>query len=228
MQILLACAKNMTTRPELSPSILTKPKFLEEAERHALQLAAFTEAELGKALKCNPRLAILNKLRYLSFFDSDDSGPAVLSYNGIIYRHLRAWEFTEADYAYANNHLWICSFLYGLLRPMDRIKNYRLEGNVKLPNNDNRNMFDFWKPRLTDVLIDSVKQDDGCLVHLATEDKLKTIVVYAKMCRGAMTRYILQNRLTTKEELTAFSYEEFNYRPEIVHAKAEALPFVLE
>lgn len=40
MQILLACAKNMTTRPELSPSILTKPKFLEEAERHALQLAA--------------------------------------------------------------------------------------------------------------------------------------------------------------------------------------------
>ena len=255
MQILLACAKNMTTRPELSPSILTKPKFLEEAERHALQLAAFTEAELGKALKCNPRLAILNKLRYLSFFDSDDSGPAVLSYNGIVYRHLRAWEFTEADYAYANNHLWICSFLYGLLRPMDRIKNYRLEGNIKLPNNDNRNMFDFWKPRLTDVLIDSVKQDDGCLVHLATEemtrlfdwkrvrrevkvlepqffireeDKLKTIVVYAKMCRGAMTRYILQNRLTTKEELTAFSYEEFNYRPEIVHAKAEALPFVLE
>lgn len=148
MQILLACAKNMTTRPELSPSILTKPKFLEEAERHALQLAAFTEAELGKALKCNPRLAILNKLRYLSFFDSDDSGPAVLSYNGIVYRHLRAWEFTEADYAYANNHLWICSFLYGLLRPMDRIKNYRLEGNVKLPHNDNRNMFDFWKPRL--------------------------------------------------------------------------------
>ena len=49
MQILLACAKNMTTRPELSPSILTKPKFLEEAERHALQLAAFAEAELGKA-----------------------------------------------------------------------------------------------------------------------------------------------------------------------------------
>lgn len=98
MQILLACAKNTTTRPELSPSILTKPKFLE-----------------------------------------------------------------EADYAYANNHLWICSFLYGLLRPMDRSKNYRLEGNVKLPNNDNRNMFDFWKPRLTDVLIDSVKQDDGCL-----------------------------------------------------------------
>lgn len=255
MQILLACAKDMTTRPELSPALSTQPMFLEEAGRHALQLAAFTEAELGKALKCNARLAILNKLRYLSFFDSDRSGAAVLSYNGMAYRHLRAWEFTEADFAYANSHLWICSFLYGLLRPMDRIQNYRLEGTVKLPDNDDRSMFDFWKPLLTDVLIDSVKQDDGCLVHLATDEmtrlfdwkrvkrevkvvepqfyvrdgeKLKTIVVYAKMCRGAMTRYIIQNRLTTIEELTAFSYEEFNYLPEAVRTKPDVLPFVLE
>lgn len=255
MQILLACAKHMTTRSEVSPELSTKPRFLKEAKRHALQLAAFTEAELGKALKCNARLAILNKLRYLSFFDPEDSGAAVLSYNGMAYRHLRAWEFTEADYAYANSHLWICSFLYGLLRPMDRIKNYRLEGSVKLPGNDDRNMFDFWKPLLTDVLIESVKQDDGCLVHLATEEmtrlfdwkrvkrevkvlepqffvrdgeKLKNIVVYAKMCRGAMTRYILQNRLTTREELTAFSYEEFRYQPEALPAKPDVLPFVLE
>ncbi len=255
MQILLSCAKDMTTRPELSPALSTKPKFLEEAQHHVLQLAAFTEAELGKALNCNARLAVLNKLRYLSFFDPGDSGAAVLSYNGMAYRHLRAWEFTDADYAYANNHLWICSFLYGLLRPMDRIKNYRLEGSVKLPDNDDRSMFDFWKPLLTDVLIHSVKQDDGCLVHLATEemtrlfdwkrvkrevhvlepqffvrdgDKLKTIVVYAKMCRGAMARHILQNRLTIREELTAFSYEEFRYQPGALPAKPDVLPFVLE
>ena len=78
MQILLACAKHMTTRSEVSPELSTKPRFLKEAKRHALQLAAFTEAELGKALKCNARLAILNKLRYLSFFDPEDSGAAVL------------------------------------------------------------------------------------------------------------------------------------------------------
>lgn len=255
MQILLACAKDMTTRPELTPELSTKPRFLEEAERHVLQLAAFSETELGKALKCNARLAILNKLRYLSFFDPEGYGAAVLSYNGMAYRHLRAWDFTEAEYAYANDHLWICSFLYGLLRPMDRIKNYRLEGTVKLPDNDDRSMFDFWKPLLTDVLIDSVKQDDGCLVHLATDEmtrlfdwkrvkrevkvlepqffvregeKLKTVVVYAKMCRGAMTRYILQNRLKTREELTAFSYEEFHYRPDAIPARPDVLPFVLE
>ena len=255
MQILLACAKDMTTRPELYPALLTKPMFQAEAEHNALQLAGYTEAELGKALKCNAKLAVLNKLRYLSFFDPEESGAAALSYNGMAYRHLRAWEFSEADMAYAGNHLWICSFLYGLLRPTDRIKNYRLEGTVKLPENDGQNMFDFWKPRLTEALIDSVKQDDGYLVHLATEEmtrlfdwarvkrevkilepqfsiregeKLKTVVVYAKMCRGAMTRYILRNRLRTKDELTTFSFEGFEYQPGENPANPEVLRFILE
>ena len=101
-------------------------------------------------------------------------------------------------------------------------------------------MFDFWKPLLTDALIDSVKQDDGCLMHLATDEmtrlfdwkrvkrevkvlepqffvregeQLKTVVVYSKMCRGAMTHYIFQNRLKIREELTAFSFEEFHHHP---------------
>ena len=37
-----------------------------------------------------------------------------------------------------------------------------------------------------------------------------------------------ERNLTTPEELTAFSYEEFNYQPKAVHAKANVLPFVLE
>ena len=31
-------------------------------------------------------------------------------------------------------------------------------------------MFGFWKSRLTDVLINSIKADDGVLIHLATEE----------------------------------------------------------
>ena len=39
--------------------------------------------------------------------------------------------------------------------------------------------------------------------------------VWAKSCRGAMVRYILSNQLTTPEELAAFSYEGFEYAPEL-------------
>ena len=31
-------------------------------------------------------------------------------------------------------------------------------------------MFAYWKPFLTDILIEAVKADDGILVHLATEE----------------------------------------------------------
>jgi cytoplasmic iron level regulating protein YaaA (DUF328/UPF0246 family) len=39
--------------------------------------------------------------------------------------------------------------------------------------------------------------------------------VWAKTCRGAMVRFILQNQLTNPEELNAFSYEGFEYAPRL-------------
>ena len=101
-------------------------------------------------------------------------------------------------------------------------------------------MFGFWKSRLTDILIDAVKADDGILIHLATEEfqhlfdwqrvrkevriiqplfyvrkrnDLKIQAVWAKTCRGAMTRFIIQNRITNPTDFNAFSYEGFAYDP---------------
>jgi cytoplasmic iron level regulating protein YaaA (DUF328/UPF0246 family) len=125
-----------------------------------------------------------------------------------------------------------------MLRPLDKISLYRMEGNVEYKGDT---IFNFWKPRLTDLLIDSVKADDGILVNLASEEmkslfdwkrvstevkviepefmvqkngKLKTIVVYAKSCRGAMTRFIIKNRLTQPAELQCFEYEGFHFAAE--------------
>ena len=97
-------------------------------------------------------------------------------------------------------------------------------------------MFDFWKPILTDWFIQKIKADDGILVNLASDEmrnlfdwkrvkkevtivtpqfriekngKLKTIVIYTKMCRGAMARYILKERITDIDLLKGFEYEGF-------------------
>ena len=45
--------------------------------------------------------------------------------------------------------------------------------------------------------------------------RLKMQAVWAKSCRGAMVRFILQNQLVVPEELQAFSYEGFEYAPEL-------------
>lgn len=99
-------------------------------------------------------------------------------------------------------------------------------------------MFAYWKPFLTDILIEAVKADDGILVHLATEEfqhlfnwkrlqkeiciiqplfmvdqgsRLKAVSVYAKSCRGAMTSYILRNQLASPNDLLSFEYDGFTY-----------------
>ena len=133
-------------------------------------------------------------------------------------------------------HLRITSFLYGLLRPLDGIKPYRLEGDVRLPEKGGISMFDYWKPLLTDYFIEEIKNCGGVLINLASAEmkdlfdwkrveqevrvitpefqvwkagQPKTVVIYAKMCRGEMTRFIVKNRLECPEELKSFSWEGF-------------------
>ena len=99
-------------------------------------------------------------------------------------------------------------------------------------------MSDFWKSRLTDLLIESVLADDGILIYLDTDeyralfdwkrvisrvrviepvfhvskgDKLTTPAVWAKTCRGAMTRYIIENKITDTEDINSFNVNGFQY-----------------
>ena len=176
----------------------------------------------------------------MQFFDERQKLPAILAYHGQAYKHLKAEMLTVDALNYSQGKLWITSFLYGLLRPLDGILPYRMEGNVELPSGEGQNMFGFWKNLLTDMLIDSVKADDGILIHLATEEyqhlfewqrvckeirviqplfyvikgnDLKIQAVWAKTCRGAMTRFIIQNQVTNPDDFAAFSYEGFEYEP---------------
>ena len=45
--------------------------------------------------------------------------------------------------------------------------------------------------------------------------KAETIVIYAKMARGQMTRYIVKNRITNPDALKDFTWEGFRYREDI-------------
>ena len=47
--------------------------------------------------------------------------------------------------------------------------------------------------------------------HVWKNGKLATIVVYTKMCRGEMTRFILKNKIGNPEELKGFSWEGFEF-----------------
>ena len=241
MQIILASAKIMNDKLNSVPDVsLSTPRFQNEADAFARDMAQYSTEAIAEILGCSQQIAAQNKLRYMQFMDEKPKLPAILAYHGQAYKHLKAETLAADDLNYSQGKLWITSFLYGLLRPLDGILPYRMEGLVELPSGVGENMFGFWKSRLTDMLIDSVKADDGILIHLATEEyqhlfdwqrvrrevriiqplfyvrkgnDLKIQAVWAKTCRGAMTRVIIENRINKPEDLCAFSYEGFKYVP---------------
>ena len=241
MQIILASAKIMHDKLKSVPDIsLSTPRFLNEAESFARDMAQYSAETIADMLGCSQQIAAQNRFWFMQFFDEKPKLPAILAYHGQAYKHLRAETLNVDDLNYSQGKLWITSFLYGLLRPLDGILPYRMEGYVELPSGAAQNMFGFWKSRLTDVLIDAVKADDGILIHLATEEyqhlfdwqrirkevriiqplfyvrkgkDLKIQAVWAKTCRGAMTRFIIENRIDKPEDLCAFNYEGFVYEP---------------
>lgn len=241
------------TEHRSAPSLqASTPIFQHVAEQTAIHLMKYSASELAQMLNINPQLAALNKLRYTHFLDPSPTLPAIFSYTGIAYKKLNATNLQIEQLRYADQHLWITSFLYGLLRPLNGIKNYRLEGGIQLLAYENKTLFEFWKPKLTQVLIDATLADDGVLLNIASAEmknlfdwkrikktiriiepsfkvykngKLKTIVVYTKMCRGAMARHAIIHQVNTIEQLKTFTYEGFTYNDK--ESKGDNLVFTL-
>ena len=243
MQIILASAKIMHDKLKSMPNIdMASPQFQNEAAAFARDMASYPIETIAEMLGCGHAIATQNKLRFMHHLEGVATMPAILAYHGQAYKHLKAETLTTEQLNFSQQHLWIMSFLYGMLRPLDGILPYRMEGNVELPSGEGKNMFGFWKSRLTDVLIDSIKADDGVLIHLATEefqhlldwqrvikevrivqpmfyvkkgDSLKMQAVWAKTCRGAMTRFIIENRINDPSLLQGGSYEGFHFDPNL-------------
>lgn len=167
MQILLANAKIMFGKTDRKP--LSTPLFQTTADMLAAEMAKMNMEDLARQLDCSKKIATENWIRYQNFVVAEKM-PALLAYNGQAYKHLRAATLSEEALEYAQKHLWITCFLYGLLRPMDAVVPYRMEHYVSLETTNDKPINHFWRDKLTDVLIASVQADDGILLHLSTEE----------------------------------------------------------
>ncbi|WP_080904710.1 YaaA family protein [Parabacteroides sp. Marseille-P3160] len=239
MLILLSPAKTMVATSAVRAPGETRPEFQKEANEMALYMSQFSPDELRKILKLNPQLAKETYMRFQNFHSPEEAPlQALLAYTGVVFKHIRPEDFSREDFLFAQKSLRMVSICYGLLRPFDLIKPYRMEYNIKLPEAGDGNLYSFWRDRQTDFLINEVKQTGGLLLNLASKDvqpafdwkkaeqsvriitpefkinkngNYTTVVIYAKMARGEMTRYIIKNKIEDPELLKNFLWEGFRY-----------------
>ncbi len=243
MLILISPAKTLDFESPLATQQHTLPEFTQEAQQLINQLKDFAVQDVAKLMKLSDKLASLNVARYNSWteqHDTDNARPALLAFRGDVYTGLDADSFSEADFEFAQQHLRILSGLYGVLKPLDLMQPYRLEMGTKLDTPAGNTLYKYWGDRLTDCLNDDPAQTkEPLIINLASNEyfgainpkklsgtlispvfkdwkngQYKIISFYAKKARGLMSRYLIQNQITTAEGLLGFDLEGYAYSPE--------------
>ncbi len=128
--------------------------------------------------------------------------------------------FEDGHFEYIQEHLFILSAFYGVLKAMDGVTPYRLEMKAKACIHGRKNLYEFWGSDL----YKGVRDDSGIIINLASKEyskciekyltkddryititfceksgnKLVTKGTYAKMARGEMVRFMAYSKCIEK------------------------------
>ncbi len=240
MLIIISPAKTMREVNVESSWETTLPQYLEKTRLLAEELKKVSTTELSRIMKINPQLAQLNfgRFRQWGIPKHKKMGmPALLSYQGEVFRGLDAASFEEDDLHFAQRHLRILSGFYGILRPLDVVLPYRLEMGGSFSPTGYRSLYDFWREDISRVLDEALSVGgDRVLINLASNeyfksvdkksfpmqiitpvfkevkgDEFKMVTIYAKKARGMMARFIIKSQLINPEELKFFDEDGYYY-----------------
>ncbi len=239
MLIVLSPAKalNFTAAPASVP--LTAPQLADQTAELAQVAKKLRTIDLKRMMDLSDTLAELNRERFQAFQpDSEDGLQAAFAFNGDVYTGLKARELDKKALAWAQDHLRILSGLYGVLRPLDAIQPYRLEMGVRIKTKRGLSLYDFWGSRVAQVL-DAAMADhkERTVINCASQEyfgavdraALKGSVVscrfleekdgearimsfFAKRARGAMARFVIDNRVEHASDLRAFDREGYRFQ----------------
>ena len=238
MKILLSPAKSLDYNTDLPTNRATQPLFVEDAIKINAKLERMSKSEVGELMHISDKLADLNYQRYKSFsadFNTENARPAIYAFSGDVYTGFNAYDLDSKHLDYAQDNIRILSGMYGYLRPLDLLQPYRLEMGTSLPIESNKNLYEYWKDKITPALNSEMK-DGELLVNLASNEyfkaidrkqqqgnlispvfkdfkngKLKIISFFAKRARGTMARYLVENKIDSLKGIQAFAMDDYKY-----------------
>ncbi len=219
------------------------PALLDHSAEVMNHLKEWGPEQLQKRQSISEDLARLNYERNQEWVqDHGPSAPvrqAALAFQGDVYQGLEAKQWSPADMDFARDHLLILSGLYGVLRPHELIRPYRLEMGTKLAVQKARNLYAFWSAPLRQYFEQHIPAEEP-LINLASQEYFKALEMaavpnpvvhiqfkdenkngqyrggafHAKKARGRMANFIIQNRLDHLEDLREFDLDRYYYAPE--------------
>jgi len=238
MKLVISPAKSLNYESDLPTKLSTNSLFLNEAKQLNTILKKKSAKALSELMHISSNLGQLNYERNQQWtvpFTPENARPAIYAFNGDVYRGLDAYTIEASKIEALQQSVRIISGLYGILKPLDLVQPYRLEMGTKIPVGKSKNLYDFWRKKVTTALNDELEEGE-LFVNLASQEyfkaidvkvlkvpvvhidfkefkngQYKTIAIFAKLARGYMTRHIIENSVETIDGLTTFTTDGYAY-----------------
>lgn len=234
MKILIPTAKEMNTEiPSLEANPLRPESqaILEELATYSVQeLESFYKISADKAQEEYERIQALKKGTATNY-------PALHLFDGLMYRNIKRDNLSKAEQAYLEKHLMITSAFYGVIPAFSPIAPHRLDFMMKLKV-DGKSLPKHWQSAYEE----SVKEEDFIFSLLSSEfetvfpkeirekmmtfkfmedrdGKLKVHSTISKKARGAFLTALMENQVTSVEEIKKLSFSGFHYREDLSTGK---------
>ena len=238
MLVVVSPAKKLNMSP-VKKLKETQPYFAKNVNELISVARNLSSDNLKELMGISPQLAELNKKRFMEF-GKQDKKAAAFAFAGDTYKGLEIEKLNQNDVEWAQEHLRILSGLYGILRPLDLIEPYRLEMGSKLKGSHGNSLYEYWGNKIsinlnehakkmgTDTLINCASNEYFNVIKSNTlslrvitpifmerkNGQEKIISFYAKNARGAMARFIIQNRIVNTSDLKEFDLNGYSFSNE--------------
>jgi hypothetical protein len=240
MLAVISPAKSLDYKSALPRFEATAPRFAEDVAVLAAAAARLSPPKLAALMHISEPLAQLNAARFRGFADQPER-PAIHAFAGDVYVGFEVRSLDEEAVLFAQDHLRILSGLYGLLRPLDAIRPYRLEMGTKWAPGRRKDLYAYWGARIARALeADLDGAGSRIIVNLASKEYWRAAQAHlapdvrvididfreegpnglrfntfaAKRARGMMARFICEHRLDDPRALQAFDSDGYAYDPD--------------
>ena len=235
MLALLSPAKTLDYDSDIPAHDATAARLGAKTERLLSAASNLSKQKLQDIMHISDKLTELNYQRYRAF-DEQPERAAIYAFDGDVYTGFEAKSLNDEAIGFAQDHVRILSGLYGMLRPLDAIRPYRLEMGTRWAPRYDR-LTDFWGTDIADLLADDLDAEgSGVIVNLASNEyyaavegsrtvrAARVIAIdfredgpkglrfnsfAAKQARGMMARYICEHRLDDPESLKNFDSDGY-------------------
>ena len=235
--IIISPSKNLNLDSESYTSITSKPLFSRKTSQLVNKLKDLNVSQIGELMDISKNLSKINHERFQHFHDPEIKKPAAYIFSGDTFQGLSIRSLDESSIVYAQQNLRILSGLYGILRPLDVIQPYRLEMGTNMLSILGTDLYKFWEKEIVSSLINDFKNSKGkFLFNLSSNeyfksiniskldfnivnfdfkkkkgDNLSSIGMMIKKLRGAMAKFIIEEKISNINTLKKFTNYGFTF-----------------